>query len=198
MGERPIVLVDMDDTINHFSQMFWQVYNMTYDENVDFTMVNSWNLQDFGRADVNVYDLLRHPGLFRNLSLKTYAVEFIENLQRQFMVYIVTDSPQGTSHQEGGNKNFANPADDKRQWMREHFPSFPQDQIIICSHKWMIEGDVLVDDKPDTFLEYTARGKKCILIDMPYNRHIDTKWRAKDLIEAEQLIHELFVPEAIE
>src|SRR5690625_3542061 len=95
MGERPIVLVDMDDTINHFSHTFWNVYNTTYDEDVDPTMVNSWNLQDFGRADVNLYDLFKHPGLFRNLPLKAYAVQFIENLQRRFTVYIVTDSPQG-------------------------------------------------------------------------------------------------------
>lgn len=198
MGERPIVLVDMDDTINHFSRTFWNMYNTIYDENVDFSTVNSWNLQEFGRVDVDVYELLKVPGLFRNLPLKEDAVEFMENLQRQFTVYIVTDSPQGTSHEEGENRNFSNPADDKRKWMSEHFPFFPQEQIIICSHKWMVEGDVLIDDKPDTFNQYAARGKRCILIDMPYNRHIDTKWRAKDLIEAEQLLEEMFVPESIE
>lgn len=190
-GKKHVILVDIDDTLNEFAPTFWKTYNETYGENQDYTQVDSWNLQDYARADVDAYALLRHPGLFRYIPLKDNAEQFMKNIYEKYDVYLVTDSPAGTSHCDHAGEKYANPADDKRKWVAEHFPYFPQDQIIICSHKWMVEGDVLIDDKPATFEKYEELGKKCILIDMPYNRHIKTKWRAKDLVEAEQMIEEI-------
>ena len=191
MQEKPVILVDIDDTLNTFSPVFWNIYNETNNENLDYRTVDSWNLQDFAREDVDAYALLKHPGLFRDIPLKEYADEFMKNINEKYNVYIVTDSPSGTSNCELKNSKFSNPADDKRRWVRDHFPYFPQDNIIMCSHKWMIEGDILIDDKPATFEKYTELGKKIILIDMPYNRYIKTEWRAKDLREAEKLIEQM-------
>lgn len=189
--DKPVILVDIDDTLNQFAPTFWGIYNEKYNENLDYLTVDSWNLQKYAREDVPIYDLLQHPGLFRNIPLKEYAQEFMEYLHSFYNTYIVTDSPQGTSDCELPGKHFSNPADDKRKWVGEHFPFFPQEKIIMCSHKWMIEGDVLVDDKPATFKKFQELGKNCILIDMPYNRHIDTKWRAQDLREAKEMIERL-------
>lgn len=188
---KPIILVDLDDTVNDFSSTFWGIYNKQYKENLDPLTVSSWDLQKFARKDVDAYGLLKHPGLFRNIPLKDYAYDFMKHINEKYNVYIVTDSPSGTSDCEIKNGIFSNPADDKRRWVAEYFPFFPQDKIIMCSHKWMIEGDILVDDKPATFEKFTELGKHCVLMDMPYNRHIDTKYRANNLREAEILIEEI-------
>lgn len=188
---KPIILVDLDDTVNEFAQTFWGVYNEQYGENLDYLTVDSWNFQKSVRSDIDAYSLLRTPGLFKNLPLKEYAYDFMKHIDEKYNVYIVTDSPSGTSDGEIADGIFSNPADDKRRWVAEHFPFFSQDKIIMCSHKWMIEGDILVDDKPATFEKFTELGKHCILMDMPYNRHIETKYRAKNLREAEVLIEEI-------
>lgn len=188
---KPIILIDLDDTVNDFAYTFWSNYNALYGENIDRFLVDSWNLQDFVRDDVDAYGLLRTPGLFRNIPLKDYALEFMWRMHTQYEVYIVTDAPSGTSHCEVATKGFSNPADDKRRWVAEHFPFIPQNNIIICSHKWMIAGDILVDDKPATFEKFRELGKHCILIDMPYNRHIETKYRARNLREAEMMIEDI-------
>lgn len=192
---KPTILVDIDDTLNQFAATFWNIYNEVYDESQDYTKVDSWNLQEYARDDIHVYDLLKHPGIFRNIPLKEYAVEFIKGLYEEYEVYIVTDSPSGTSHCELNDHHFSNPADDKRKWVMEHFPFFPQDQVIFCSHKWMVIGDLLIDDKPAMFEKFRSLGRRSILIDMPYNRHIKTKWRAKDLIEAERMVREILSDE---
>lgn len=188
---KPTILVDIDDTLNQFAATFWNIYNEVYDENQDYKKVDSWNLQDYARDDIHVYDLLKHPGIFRHIPLKEYATQFIKRLYENYEVYIVSDSPSGTSHCELNNHHYSNPADDKRKWVKEHFPFFPQDQVIFCSHKWMVTGDLLIDDKPAMFEKFQALGRKSILIDMPYNRHIETKWRAKDLMEAERMVQEI-------
>jgi len=192
------ILVDLDDTLNEFAPTFWDTYNKKYEENQNYLKVNSWNLQEFARPDVDAYSLLKTPGFFRYLPLKEYAEQFMENIYEKYNVYLVTDAPAGTSHCDiEAGKGYANPADDKRKWVAEHFPYFPQDQIIICSHKWLIEGDILVDDKPATFEKFEELGKRCILIDMPYNRHIETEWRAKDLREAEEMIEEILLAKTV-
>jgi len=192
LEKRPIILVDLDDTLNKFAPSFWDTYNKEHGEDQNYLNVNAWNLQEFARPDVDAYELLKTPGFFRYLPLKEYAEEFMKHIYDKYNVYLVTDSPAGTSHCDIElGENHSNPADDKRKWVAEHFPYFPQDQIIICSHKWLIEGDILVDDKPATFEKFEELGKKCILIDMPYNQHIETKWRAKDLREAEAMIEEI-------
>lgn len=192
INKKPIVLVDLDDTLNNFAPSFWEIYNELYDESQNYLNVDSWNLQDYARKDVDAYSILRRPGFFRYLPLKEYAEQFLKNLYEKYTVYLVTDAPAGTSHCElNAGLDFSNPADDKRKWVAEHFPYFPQDQIIICSHKWLVTGDVLVDDKPATFEKFRELGRKCILIDMPYNQHIKTKWRAKDLQEAEEMVEKV-------
>ena len=124
----------------------------------------------------------------------------MDSIQKMGDVFVVSDAPSGTSY--GDTVQFSNihysldvthsnPVDDKRAWLKEHFPTLPKENVIFCSCKWMIAGDLLIDDKPDTFLEFQKRGRDVILMDMPYNRHIHTKWRARDLIEAEEMISEI-------
>lgn len=205
--KRPVILVDIDDTLNQFADTFWNLHNRLYGEQINPSSVNQWDLGLFSNRGAEVYQLFKYPGLFRNIPVKPYGKEFIDSMQRLGEVYFVTDAPSGTAygetttfHQIDENLEcfHSNPTDDKKAWVKENFPSVPKENIVFCSCKWMLEGDVLIDDKPDTFLEFQRRGKACILMDMPYNRHIQTEWRAKDLKEAETMVHRLLGRELAE
>ena len=198
--EKPVILVDMDDTLGDFSKVYWDIHNSLFNDKVDHNIVNDWDLSKFSKRGKEAYKLFKFPGLFRNLPLKPYAKDFMDNIQKISNVYVVSDTPPGTSFQEVFELEniefnidfpYSNPADDKRMWLKEHFPNFPQSNIIFCGCKWMVYGDILVDDKPDTFEKFTSLGRDIILMDMPYNRHIQTKWRAKDLKQAEEMIYEI-------
>ncbi|MED2737320.1 5' nucleotidase, NT5C type [Bacillus toyonensis] len=189
---KPIILLDIDDTLNKFGSHFWELNNKLFNEKVDHNLVNEWELDKFSNRGKEVYELFKYPGLFRNIPLKENAKEFVESLGQFAEIYIVSDSPSGNESKHGnGETGFSNPADDKRLWVAENLPSIPKENIIFCSCKWMIEGDILVDDKPETYYKYRERNRDIILIDMPYNRHIDTKWRAKDLKQAKEMIYKI-------
>lgn len=188
--EKKIILLDIDDTINRFNIAFWDLHEEVFGEKVDPETVNAWDLANFSSFGTKVYSLFRHPGLFRYIQPKEGAVEFVRELNEKYDVYFVTDSPPGTSHCDG-DKPYANPADDKRKWVYEHFPFFDKSKIIFCAHKWMIMGDVLIDDKPDTFYAYQERNRPIILMDAPHNRSIETEWRARNFEEARILIEAL-------
>ena len=202
---KPIILVDMDDTIVEFAIPYWKIHNKLYDDKVRFEDVNGWALDAFSKRGKAAYDLFKYPGLFRNLPMKPQAKEFMEALQEIADVYIVTDAPTGTSYQEIVSFNdineviefpHSNPVADKLMWLKENL-NFPKEKVIFCGCKSMVSGDVLIDDKPDTFNQFVEMGRKAVLIDMPYNRHIETKWRAKDLKEAKKMVYEILLEEEI-
>ncbi len=64
--------------------------------------------------------------------------------------------------------------------------------IALTGEKFMIHGNVLVDDKPATHNLFTEMGRDIILIDQPYNRNIQAERRAIDLLEAEKHIYDMF------
>jgi 5'(3')-deoxyribonucleotidase len=55
----------------------------------------------------------------------------------------------------------------------------------------MVYGDVLVDDKPGTFSIFEKLGRDIVLMDAPYNQDIKTKYRAFNLEQVEEMIHDI-------
>ncbi|WP_456364037.1 5' nucleotidase, NT5C type [Priestia aryabhattai] len=197
---KPIILLDMDDTIAEFAQPFWTLHNKLFKDFVDYLKVNGWNFDEFSKRGKDAYTLFKYPGLFRNLPPKPYAKEFIEDLREIAEVVIVSDSPSGTSYLETVSLDIdpehtidfphSNPTDDKRMWLEEHF-NFDKDDIVFCSKKDRVIGDILIDDKPATYNSFVEANRKIILLDAPHNRDIDTKWRAKDLNHAKKLVYRM-------
>lgn len=188
--DKKVVLVDLDDTINECGVRFWQLHEQLHGEYVNPQHVTDWDLALFSSLGNDVYSLFTEPGFYRHIELKAYAQQFIKNLNTKYDLYFVTDAPSGTSYCDLQDA-YANPVADKRKWVEEHFPFFDSSKMIFASHKWLVAGDVLVDDKPETFYEYEKRNRDIILMDAPHNRHIQTTKRASSLEEAEQMIHEL-------
>lgn len=196
MKTNKVILFDMDDVLADFISPWISLYNKEYNDNLLPEHITDWNTTQFVKPECGkkIYDYLKTPGIFRNLSVRPYAQECIQNLiQKDFSIFIVSDSPQGHSFCDYQNNPLfvGNPADDKRKWLAEHFPMIKQENIIFTGQKWMISGDVIVDDKPATFLEFQKRNRHAVLIDQPYNRHIETPYRAFTLQEAEKMILDL-------
>jgi len=198
---KPIILIDIDDTIADFGKFYWELHNRVFKDTVDYFKVNKWDLDKFSKRGLDAYKLFKYPGLFRNLPPKPYAKEFMEEMQKVGDVLIVSDAPSGTSYGETVDLDcvvpehrveisHSNPADDKRMWLKEHF-NIDKKNVIFCSNKEYILGDILIDDKPSTFEKFSSLGRNIILIDAPYNRHIQTEWRAKDLNHAKKLVYRM-------
>lgn len=191
MNKRQVVLLDIDDTLNNFIDSFVDIYNDKYNSNLKSEDIKGWNIQDYVDTKDNVYNLFKTPGLFTKPKPKVYAVDFVKSLMKDFDVYLVTDSPSGTNHFESYNNPFSNPADDKRHWVKEHFPFFPKERIIFCSEKWMIDGDILLDDKVDTFKKFEEMGRDVLLFEANHNKSYKTNKRVTNLFEAEKEIRRI-------
>lgn len=190
------ILVDMDEVLADLIPSWLSHYNKDYNHNLTPEDLKEWDTTQFVKPEcgTKIYDYLKTPGLFRNLTVRPYAQEFIQNLMdNDYRVLIVSDSPAGHAYCDyaSDSKSVSNPADDKRRWLAEHFPMIDSKNIIFTGQKWFVKGDVIVDDKPATFLEFQKRNRNAVLIDQPYNRSITTTHRALDLRQAESKVYEM-------
>ena len=46
-----------------------------------------------------------------------------------------------------------------------------ENQIITCHDKWVLDGDIWIDDKPETLEKCSQKGK-VIKINKPYNKYV--------------------------
>ncbi|MFS0781961.1 5' nucleotidase, NT5C type [Bacillus sp. 1P06AnD] len=187
------IMLDMDDVLAELGTAWIKKYNERYEDTLTTQHMTEWDTSQIVKPECGpkVYDLLKEPGMFRYLQPTPHSQEVVQRLvEERYNILIVSDSPRGHAHSDYKQNPsfFANPADDKRAWLAEYFPMIPQENIFFGSQKYYVRGDVLVDDKPETHERFTSLGLNVILLDQPYNQHIQAKWRAKNMLEVEEMI----------
>lgn len=191
---RGIILMDMDEVLFDMIEDWLYLYNLKFNDTLTKEQILHWDTYRFVKEEcgLEIYSLLKHEGLFRNLKPAKYAQEVVQRLMDNgFDIRVVSDSPNGYSYCSGYASK-GNPADDKRQALKEHFPMINQKNVIFASEKWYVYGDVMVDDKPSTFETFRNLNRNAILVDQPYNQEITTQYRAKDMLEVEKNIYKFF------
>lgn len=153
---KPVLLIDQDDVLAEYIKAVAEAFNQKYHTNFTTSDCDKWNLVEvFG---TNVLEVMQEPELFRNLEPVQDALEVFERLYRSnlFEMYIVT-AAQPTSV----------PA--KALWLKEHLPFFPQERFIVCSVKYMVKGDYLLDDGMHNIRAFAKAGGTPIIFNRMHN-----------------------------
>ncbi|WP_215240034.1 5' nucleotidase, NT5C type [Dyadobacter helix] len=79
--------------------------------------------------------LLYQPGFFRGAPLMEGALEALEELNREYEIYIVSAAME-----------FPNSLLEKHDWIAEHFPFISWRNIVLCGDKSVIATDYMIDD----------------------------------------------------
>lgn len=62
--------------------------------------------------------------------------------------------------------------EDKKEWVRRHIPDFPvEDNMIFARRKYLIRGDVFIDDSEQNLIDYQRENPDAMVIcfDAPHN-----------------------------
>ncbi len=157
------ILVDMDDTIENLTEAWIRYANARFGTDVDPQSVRTW---DPSEAFVTVphramYDLVLEEDLYRTVRPIPGAAEALLRLTEQgHRVYIVTN----TEYQIARVK--------MEEVLFRYFPFLTWDQVIFCTKKQMIRGDVLIDDAPQNLL---GGDYEKILFSAPHNTDFDAE-----------------------
>ena len=178
-----IIKVDIDGVLRNMNDMLLHLYNQKFKTNLTV-------------EDLTDYDVSKSFPLFE-MRGKTTAIDFFFHKNAEKVFYLsepyegVEDAMQKLK--DNGHKivivtwQFSNI--NKKltlDWLDAL--SIPYDDICFTKDKWMIQGDILIDDNPEFILNEKDMSFK-YLVDQPYNQECNFEGcRVKSLKEAVDLI----------
>ena len=155
------ILVDMDNTIENLTEVWVKYLNEKYGTEVDCNKLRVYSMTDSfpTLTSEEVYGVLSEQELWNRVCPIEFASECLKRLiDAGHEVYIVTATDYRIMQMKMDTVLF------------KYFPFLSWDNVIITSQKYLINGDVIVDD----CVQYIEKfdGVK-ILVDMPYNHCYD-------------------------
>ncbi|MEX0272924.1 MAG: 5'(3')-deoxyribonucleotidase, partial [Flavobacteriaceae bacterium] len=129
------IFIDMDEVMADAYNAHIEWYNKEFHENLTREACMGKEVIDSVPQErrQSVWDHLFADGFFRNLNPIDGAKEVIRELQNAHEVYVATAATQ-----------FPNSLREKSDWLDEHFPFIPWQNRILCGHKHVLKGDVLI------------------------------------------------------
>ena len=179
---RPIVLLDCDGVIANFieANLRW-LRSIGIDRQHDD--VTAWDFQSLELDQATLTMLKKQwsePGFCTAIPPYAGAVEGVDRLRKNAHVYAVT-APMWSSLTWQG---------ERMEWLVKHF-GFRRDQIVSTAAKYLIEGHVLVDDKPSTVDGWSvAHPMGCgVVWAQSYNADWANGFRTNDWERLEAIVH---------
>jgi 5'-nucleotidase len=156
------IFLDMDGVLVDLMHGWLPYLNEISGKNLTEKDVDMWGLE-------KVYDMpfskirkpLHREGFWEELPPYDGAVEFVEALDNAgHEVYIAT-APFPSDVCMWG----------KKMWVENHLHFLAPSRLILAHDKFLLRGDMLVDDKPENLLQF--RGGR-ILFNQPWNINLPT------------------------
>ena len=155
------ILIDMDDTIENLGEAWVAWLNEKYGTNVNWFDIRNWDMQiSFPTlTEQQIYEVLNEGAFWDSVTVKQGANEYISKLMEEgHEVFIVTSSWYKTVQPK------------MEKCLFKYFPFLSWDQVVLTSHKYLVKGDILVDDNPENFVDGDYFG---ILFTAPHNIDFD-------------------------
>ena len=189
------IFCDIDDTLWDLLPHWIEHNNILYDEqstfvpltsnpkikyrtpvqklSTDLNIYDDWNLRKYFLKEEyadTFFSLLTDNELWSTLRVPTSRIDTLKkmNEHEDIELYIVTSMK--VSHSA------------KLKRFKELFPFIEDRQIITCHDKWVLDGDIWIDDKPETLIKCSEKGK-VIKINKPYNQNVFCDLSVNDFSE---------------
>jgi 5'(3')-deoxyribonucleotidase len=153
------LFIDMDEVFADAYTAHVDLYNLEFKERLTLEECMGkevWQMVPLERQDT-VRKHACNEGFFRNLKPIADSQRVIKELTLKYDVYIASAAMQ-----------FPNSLREKSDWLDEHFPFIHWKNRILCGHKHILFGDILIDDR--SYNLETFQGRK-ILYTSPHNIH---------------------------
>ena len=151
------IAVDIDNTIWDLVSPWIDLYNRSYDDNVereDITRYDFFTITSKASRE-EILNFLSTEDIWQSVEPYKESYEYLEKLNNEYELYIVTNTSYKTPKA-------------KFDRLFSLFPFLSEDQLVIISNKQLLNIDIMVDDCMDhlcggNFIKF--------LIDEPYNRN---------------------------
>jgi 5'(3')-deoxyribonucleotidase len=186
--------IDVDGVLRDFCQGLESVVKKHYPQYLpeDYKGINNWKLSDNFVAEKSDLQKIYWDEYSKEIMGESPAFE--ENVEQMKRLIQYSQEPEGTS-----DISFVCVTSQKPHarhhtlsWLGKYGLNFDTVYFRKGWQKWMVDVDYLVDDSPNNF-ENWVRGRGMqegfILMDRPYNGHIKSNCRIKELKQIKEIIN---------
>lgn len=158
-------LIDCDNVMAQWTSMFLRVCKEQFNIYPNITSDKNWDIFNYPdvltkKDEIWTY-ILSTPGLIYGLEKYPYTDDLLYNLRKRGEVICCTsivvntvDFGKITEHTDKGYY-----ADERIRWLIDK-AGFSRYDIVLGYKKYTIEGDALIDDKPDNVIKWADRWYK--------------------------------------
>lgn len=156
------IIVDLDCIIVNFFKGLWEAYENKTGEVGNTDLVTEWDIGKFVNDSDALYECMFTPGFFAGLEPLSGSISALKRLHEAGHEIVIATTPC-TPHS----------AAEKISWCAEHLPFLDQKKVFIGHSKYMISGDVLIDDNPENAAKFKEHQPNAltVTISYPYNIH---------------------------
>lgn len=160
------ILVDMDGVIADWGKEWDRALGDANPAIPRHKQQTTFNLKaGLGEADCQRIDeIMATPGFYAALEPIDGAKAALKRLVKEGHDVRIVTSPWAS-----------NPtcASDKLNWVVKHYGSHWAKRVIITSDKTFVDGDILIDDKPEVTGDNPNPSWLHVIFSQPYNQHVD-------------------------
>lgn len=171
-----ILFVDMDEVIADTYGAHIELYNKEFNAKLSKELCAGnevWRMVPEAYQD-NVRKHATRRGFFRALKPIPNSQEILKELSAKHEVYIASAAMQ-----------FPNSLEEKSEWLDEYFPFIPWQKRILCGHKHILKGDVLIDDRSYNLEQFDGRS---LQFTSPHNIHTEGFERVDSWLEIAEVL----------
>lgn len=159
MDNKPIVALDMDDTLYEFVIPLLNKYNLRYDDWVSYDDINNWDIHQFLKPECkNIFSEFATEGFFEELFIPTSIVGWLSALNMISHIRFVT-----AGHSETIPWRAA--------LLRRELDFFEDSMLVKLTDKSILISDYFVDDNEATCRQVRIMipNVKILQISRPWN-----------------------------
>ncbi len=140
--------VDMDEVLADVAKKLKMIYQRKYGQTWMDDEIKGRDLKEAIPVEhLSVfYQFLNEPGFFRDLELMKDADKVLKDLNGKYELYLVSAAME-----------FPNSLKDKFDWISEKLPFISWQQIHLCGLKYIIQTDIMIDDRSRNFKYFKGR-----------------------------------------
>lgn len=153
------IAIDMDGVMADTTQQMIDWYAQRYGVQVDkATLYGLPETTGFPHEKEVIRSFLFEPGFFRTKPVIKDSQEVIRALQDKHEVFIVSAAME-----------FPPSLAEKLEWLGEHFPFVPWQNIVFCGSKTIVQADYMIDDHVKNLQPFQGQG---LMFTAPHNVHV--------------------------
>ncbi|MCB0372078.1 MAG: 5'(3')-deoxyribonucleotidase [Muricauda sp.] len=165
------IFVDMDEVIADAYNAHIEIYNREFNAQLKLEDCHGKEVWQCVPDDhqTSIKKHAQRIGFFRDLEVIPDSQQVLKELSEKYEVYIASAAME-----------FPNSLKEKSDWLDKFFPFIPWQNRILCGHKFILKGDVLIDDRSRNLHNFEGRS---IMFTSPHNINTNGFERAGNWLE---------------